>query len=148
MFTSTPKNASHFGNLLLIKWRRNYSVQGLSRIVLVQQSLNRNLLGVPQIWKDYSVSQGGNRSKRELEAEGSGWREHDRQFWHKRVSIFVEVERIAREEGMSLNDAAKALEARRTDKKVNITTLQLLTRRHKGQWMQHVAQPVAQPVPE
>ncbi|CEP20124.1 hypothetical protein [Parasitella parasitica] len=79
--------------------------------------LSRNLSNVTSLWREWSVGLGdGNPSVATLNEEyGSKWRQEakERKYYSKRLVIINEIQKVANNNGLSLEDAAQSVENER-----------------------------------
>lgn len=89
-------------------------------------TLNRDLCTVNQVWQEYEVGRPGCPSVKQLEEDyGTKWRRDPTQsrYYLRRKVLYDELERIAGEKRISLEDAAGVLEETRKRNSKSLDTL-------------------------
>jgi Transcriptional activator of glycolytic enzymes len=88
-------------------------------------TLNRNFSTVTDVWREYSVGINGNPSVNSLEERyQTAWRDRkESRFFSSRSVLYREVEKIAANRGISCEEAAYVLEARRIELKMSLDKL-------------------------
>lgn len=97
-----------------------------SPVLPAQYKMNRNLVTIIDLWREYDIGLSGSPSIKSLE-EGFGtkWRKSrtESKFFSTRLIVYKEVQKISEDECISTEEAAKKLERRRVDLKASIAKL-------------------------
>ncbi|KAG1523523.1 hypothetical protein G6F52_004957 [Rhizopus delemar] len=88
--------------------------------------MNRKIVSVTDVWREYSEGLGENPSVQYLEEKyGTAWRKErkDSRFFSRRNEIYNGIKRKAEEERISLEEAARMLEERRVQLNISLDKL-------------------------
>lgn len=79
-------------------------------------TLNRNIVTVTDVWREYSIGLSNCPAVRDLEKEhGTKWRkpENESRYYNRRKELYIAIEKKAGEEHVSYEEAARRLEITR-----------------------------------
>ena len=96
---------------------------------MLQYKMNRNLVTVVDVWREYSVGVNGGPSIKHLEETyNTKWRTQgqnrtESRFFNRRLNIYKEVQKLSTERGITCEEAAQFLECTRIAGKMTLNQL-------------------------
>lgn len=124
MIAEIQESSAATSNALIIRPTSNeVMLQNSSPASLVQYKMNRNLVKVTDIWREYSVGLSGGPAIEYLENNyGTKWRKDrtESKFYNTRSVLYKEIQKVCERDCISAEEAAEKLERRRVELKVSI----------------------------
>ncbi|KAG1467769.1 hypothetical protein G6F56_004227 [Rhizopus delemar] len=105
---------------------RSTNNEVMPRASPVQYKMNRNLVQVTDVWREYSVGLSGGPAIKSLEEDyGTKWRKDrtESKFYNTRLVLYKEIQKICERDCISTEEAAEKLERRRIELKASIDKL-------------------------
>lgn len=127
MIVETEETSATVSNdLVLLSTNNEVMPRASSPASPVQYKMNRNLVKVTDVWREYSVGLSGGPAIKSLEEDyGTKWRKDrtESKFYNTRLVLYKEIQKICERDCISTEEAAEKLERRRIELKASIDKL-------------------------
>ncbi|KAG1026790.1 hypothetical protein G6F43_014095 [Rhizopus delemar] len=125
-FNSSANSRASFPTVLTEPSPAEQAQQAEPEEIQAFYKMNREIISVTDVWREYSEGLGGNPSVQYLEEKyGTAWRKErkDSRFFSRRNEIYNGIKRKAEEDRISFEEAAKKLEERRVQLNISLDKL-------------------------
>lgn len=125
-FNSTANSGASFPTVLTEPSPAGQAQRAEPEEIQTFYKMNREIVSVTDVWREYSEGLGGNPSVQYLEEKyGTAWRKErkDSRFFSRRNEIYNGIKRKAEEDRISFEEAAKKLEERRVQLNISLDKL-------------------------